>query len=501
MKIRHLLSFLYLISITQISYGANLIEVFQDALATDPSFKAAEAERLATHENISIARSFLLPQLAGGAAALRHIADNRTESLFVGPLGTTDATHGTFHYGAYSLNLNASQSLLNIGAWQKLHEAKISAQAADATYIAATQDLIARVNQNYFAVLFAEDNLRFIKAQKQAIYQQLDQVQQEYKVGLVAITGLYQAKASYDLVLSEEIAAKNKIINAKENLRTITGKYYPTLAGLKHPLSLVKPNPANIQSWLRLANQHNWLLKAARLNAQAAKKQIDVQSAGHLPIVNAIASYGKERTGTSPQGDVNMQDISGGVALTLPIIEGGLVTAETRQARFNYEAALDRVEKTLRDTNNFTHQNFNNVIALISKIQADRQAIISNESALKSTSEGYRVGTETMLDVLQAVQKLTEAQKIFAKDQYAYIDAGIALKAAAGLLTIQDLQIINQWLGPDATPLDYLPTIPTHYQPTIPKPTPTNDKYLTQFTQNLHHNTVINKRKLATKSK
>lgn len=490
---RYLLSLL-LFSATGLSYGANLMQVFQDAVKTDPTFKAAEAQRLSLRQNISIARSFLLPQLSGGANGLRNHVKNQTKSLFVGPLGSTSATQGTFNYGSYDLNLSAGQTLFNVAAWQSLSEAKIAAKAADANYIAAAQDLIVRVNSAYFAILFAEDNLRFIEAQKRAIYQQLDQVQQEYKVGLVAITGLYQAKASYDLVLSEEIAAKNDIINSKENLRAITGRYYDTIDGLKQQVKLITPKPKDSEAWVNTANKHNWLLQAARFNAQAAKRQIDVQFAGHFPVVNAIAGYDKQRSGPSPQGNIDMESIDGGINLTLPIVEGGLVVAETRQAKFNYQEALDNLEKTLRDTNNFTRQSFNNIIALISKVKADRQAIISNESALKSTSEGYRVGTETMLDVLQSVQDLTDAQKIFARDQYDYINATIALKEATGTLIVNDLQSINRWLGPDASPLNYLPTVPEHYVPKIPKQEKTQDKYLEQFTKNLRQ--TGNKKKM-----
>ncbi|MHA7840263.1 MAG: TolC family outer membrane protein [Gammaproteobacteria bacterium] len=494
--LRYLIS-LGLLSTASITYGANLIQVFQDAVIADPTFKAAEAQRLSIQQNISIARSFLLPQLSGNANALRNRIENDTKSLFVGPMGSTSVTQGTFNYGSYDLNLSAAQTLFNMGAWQNLSAAKLAAKAADANYIAAAQDLIGRVNTAYFAILFAEDNLRFIEAQKRAIYQQLDQVQQEYKVGLVAITGLYQAKASYDLVLSEEIAAKNDIVNAKENLRAITGKYYESIDGLKQQVKLISPNPNDSGAWVNIANKQNWTLQAARFTAQAAKKQVDVQFAGHFPTVNAIAGYDKQRTGRSPQGNVDMYSVNGGINLTLPIVEGGLVVAETRQAKYDYQKALDNLEKTLRDTNNFTHQSFNNIIALISKVKADRQAIISNESSLKSTSEGYRVGTETMLDVLQAVQELTDAQKIFARDQYDYINATIALKEATGTLSVSDLQRINGWLGPDSSPLNYLPNVPEHYIPKIPKQEKTDDKYLEQFTKNLRKTTPPQKKKIS----
>ena len=41
--------------------GADLMDIFHDALANDPTFKAAQATYLANQENVPIARAALLP--------------------------------------------------------------------------------------------------------------------------------------------------------------------------------------------------------------------------------------------------------------------------------------------------------------------------------------------------------------------------------------------------------------------------------------------------------
>lgn len=85
-----------------------------------------------------------------------------------------------------------------------------------------------------------------IHRRKEAIYRQLDQTTQRFNVGLVAITDVQNARAQYDTVLANEVTARNNLDNAVEQLRQITGNYYPELAALNvENFKTDKPQPVN----------------------------------------------------------------------------------------------------------------------------------------------------------------------------------------------------------------------------------------------------------------
>jgi hypothetical protein len=105
------------------------------------------------------------------------------------------------------------------------------------------------------------------------------------------------------------------------------------------------------------------------------------------------------------------------------------------------------MEETYRQVVDNAHTSYNNIVAGINQVKADKQSILSNASSLRSTIEGYKVGTQTMLDVLIAQQKLYDAERLFSTDEYAYLNATIALKEAAGTLSLDDLKVINSWLS------------------------------------------------------
>ena len=64
--------------------AANLMQVYQQALQSDPTFKAAGAQRLSETQNVPIARSFLLPQIfISSATSLYNIQENQTKKMKV----------------------------------------------------------------------------------------------------------------------------------------------------------------------------------------------------------------------------------------------------------------------------------------------------------------------------------------------------------------------------------------------------------------------------------
>ena len=52
-----------------------------------------------------------------------------------------------------------------------------------------------------------------------------------------------------------------------------------------------------------------------------------------------------------------------------------------------------------------------------------------------------------MVDVVNAQQRLFEAQRELANDQYNFINAILNLKYLAGSLNVNDLEEINAWLA------------------------------------------------------
>lgn len=438
------------------AYSADLIEVYKQAQLCDPTFQQAVAQRLSTKEGVPISVAAILPNLAfsanptisryGYAGSNYDTITGISNGNFIFPRNLTQRT--------YTFNLSLNQTIFNFAQFSTVSQQLALSKAADATLNAALQSLMVRVASAYFNILKDEDNLSYAEASKVAFAEQLDQIKQQYKVGLKTLTDVYTAQASYDLALSTYINAQTTLNNDRENLRVITGVYYPHLSALSENFPLLSPEPRDINEWVATAIRQNWQIRYQRCNLESFRQAVKVQMAGHLPTVTLEGSLSRQylnningyTTFSQRSGPGTTTDKAIGLGINVPIFAGGGVVAQTNQAIYNFQAAQQQLELTIRQTVNTTRQSYMNIVSGISQIAADKQAVKSNMSSLEGLEASYQVGTETLVDVLNQQQKVYEAQTQYATDRYAFVNNILALKQAAGILSFGDLCGINVWL-------------------------------------------------------
>lgn len=441
---------LWSLSWTTLLHATDLMDIYQQALENDTEFKRAYSNYMSRSEALPQARAALFPQVGIGAQASRNVM-NVNAGAFSASGVIIPPTQFETTYNSTLWQVNSSQAVFNYQAWKQVQQAKASVKAAQAVFNDAAQNLILRTATVYFRALLARDTLNFAEAKKRANKRQFDQAQQRFKVGLVAITSVYEAQAAYDQSVAEVIAANNSQINRSEDLRKLTNHVYESLSPLRNSqIPLIKPEPANVDEWVDTGLKQNYKLYAAKYNLQAARENIKAQSAGNWPTfaVEGNASEVRNAGGASSFFVPTKQAMANiAIAMNYPIFQGGLVESKTRQAQYDFQTSSQELEQTYREVTVNSHVAFNTIIDGISKVRADRQTVISQQNSLESTEAQYQVGLRTMVDVTNAQRRLFEAQEQLASDQYGLINALLNLKYLAGTLNVNDLQEINSWLA------------------------------------------------------
>ncbi len=424
---------------SQLSQAEDLLQVYQQARATNPDLRSAAADRDAAFEKINESRSPLLPQLGlGGDYAFSS--------------GYRDGSG--LHSNTASTSLQLTQTIFDMSKWRALTLQEKTAGIQDVTYQVAQQDLILNTATAYFNVLNAIDTLSYTEAQKQSIYRELDQTTQRFNVGLVAITDVQNARAQYDTVLASEVTARNNLDNMMEALRQVTGNDYNSLASLN--ISVFRTQrPETVSALLKQADNHNLTLLSARLTQDLAREEIKSAETGHMPTLGLTASTGLSNTrygGSLAHTTSSTQNnITGnnqiGLSLSIPLYSGGAVTSQVKQAEFNFVGASEKLEAAHRSAIQTVRSSFNNVNASISSINAYKQAVVSAQSSLDAMEAGYQVGTRTIVDVLDATTTLYNAKQQLADARYSYMINQLNIKYALGTLNEQDLGTLNSQLG------------------------------------------------------
>jgi outer membrane protein len=117
-----------------------------------------------------------------------------------------------------------------------------------------------------------------------------------------------------------------------------------------------------------------------------------------------------------------------------------------RQSIYQRDAATDSMEserrQVVRDTLNF----YRTVIAGIAQVESAKASVESGQKALDAMRAGFDVGTQTMTDVLLAIQTLTSSESTYSQARHQFILNKLLLKQTAGTAELSDLQAINALL-------------------------------------------------------
>lgn len=436
-----------------------LQDIYELALRNDARLKAAEATYRANLEVEKQARGALLPQIVGEAS----YTDSTVRQTTVGVDNSLNTIRQRSRISTerelWSVSLN--QPLFDLPAWFAFQSGRQTSLQAEAQLAADQQDVIVRVAEAYFNVLRAQDNLEASRAEERAVQRQLEQTQQRFEVGLIAITDVHEAQAAYDNTVVLRLTDEGNLATAYEALTTLTGQGHANLWPLDTEFPVVNPEPLERADWVDFALEHNFALRAARHEAEASRQTATSRRMEHLPKVTGSLGYtdesidGSRRTrpptafATSPDADIESEVMA--IHLRMPLFSGGQISAQRRQAHELYNAALQRSIDAQRGVIRDARAQHISVVTDVARVRARQQAIVSSQSALDATQAGYEVGTRNIVDVLQAQRNLFASMRDYANARYDYIINQLRLKQVAGLLSPQDVLDLNGWLvQPDA---------------------------------------------------
>lgn len=456
-NINLMLAIAVIFALPSVARAASLLEIYQQALQSDPAIHEAEARRLAALEAKPQARGVLLPQISIDGSYTKSERSGPTTQFnpATGELEVFDATieTDTEFWGA-----TLRQTVFRWDQIVGMKRADKTVARAEAVREAAQQDLIIRVAQRYFDVLAAEDRLRSIHADRQAIARQLEQAKQRFEVGLIAITDVQESQAAYDQSVANEIAAKRALATAREFLREITGQHVSNLSAPKEDMPLIGPEKSE-REWVDLSLSQNLNLVASRIDEKLARDEISFRRTGHYPtldlVVRSTESTSDQTVSTalgSQTDSLTNPNDSIALQLSVPIFSGGATSSRVREAVYLHRAAREQLQRVTRETERQARDSYLGVRAEKSRVDALKQAVASSQTALEATQAGFEVGTRTIVDVLNSQFTLYRAITNYEQARYDYLLNALRLKQAGGTLQVQDLEQIDKYLVERRTP-------------------------------------------------
>lgn len=415
--------------------AADLSTIYEMAAGNDPQIAAARASREADSYNVMMARGAMLPQ---AQASYTH---TNTEVEIDGINGLkTDYELGTFE-------ISAGMSIFDLNKWYTYQAARSGNDNGVYELQMAEQQLLLRTAEAYFNVLRAEDNMSTANAELKAVQRSLEQTKQRYDVGLTAITDVHQAQAAYDLSYAALLGQRANREIQYEALEQLTGSPVAEVSPLRADVSMKDPEPKDSDTWVQSGMDKFPGLRMVDAQKEAARMQRNAARAAHMPTVELFAQYQDgDQVTLITEDPAEVSRTSYGLTVSIPLLAGGSLYAQTKQAAMNYAAADYNLETQRRTIKQNIRSYYLQVKNDVLNIAARQQSIRSARSALDATQTGYKVGTRNIVEVLDAQQNQYRAERDYANARYDYILNLLTLKYYAGTLNEGDLHAMNAWL-------------------------------------------------------
>lgn len=417
---------------------------YEAALQHDATILAERAAAQAAQERLPQALSQRRPSLSLSAGQNRNHLESQTANI----LGQRSVSER--YYDSNNAALQLRQPLYRPAILAQIKQARAQVQDADAVLDVNENDLLERVAQAYFDALLGQVQLDLASAQKTAFAAQLQSAQKGFAAGVGMRTDVDEAQARMDLAHAQVLQAQQALDLARRRLALLLGVPVAQLVQLAdldtQRFAPSAPVPTSAEQWIALAEESSPQLQALRARLRAAQAEVDKAQAGHKPTLDVVATVSRSDSDSVTSINTVYKQKYVGVQLNVPLYSGGYVSSTVRQALAEVQRVQQTLEAAQRDLSNQVYEQFSAMTEGVLRIAALEQAVRSAQQALLSSQKSLQAGARTTVDVLNAEQQLTVAQRDLAQARYGYVLAHLKLQMLAGQERMANVDAVNRWL-------------------------------------------------------
>ena len=438
MKINLILS-AYLLFASPALFALDLVNAYERAKQSDPSWQASQLQYEADQLNLGIANGNLLPTitLAGNVARKNQNVNQSASNIgFSLPVSTTNK----------QITLTARQPLFRWDAWEGLKQVKTSIDLSEINLRIQQQNHILQVADTYFNVLRQQALTVANLQEEQALSEQLKVMNAKLNEGLIAKSDVSEANAQYQNARANRMSTHVQLVLAQEQLQQLIGSYRENLAVLREDFQFQKPVPNNMQDWENLAMSQNLGILQAKIQRRYAEDGKRVEQAALYPQIEAVGTYGYSKQSPESIMSQDGQFDQVGIEMNWNAYNGGRTQKSIKQATINVKKTEAQVEAATRKATSDVKKSFLQLESDEAKLQARKAALDSAAIVSKASQAQYQEGLKTMVDVLLAQRNAFSAKQDYLNSKYDYLLHVLQLKASIGRLTDQDVAEMNAWL-------------------------------------------------------
>jgi outer membrane protein TolC len=336
----------------------------------------------------------------------------------------------------YTAGLRVTQPIYAGGSIiARLNAGRLFSLLTDQTVRATVQNLTYAASHAYYDVLLNQHLLQISADAVRSAQAHLDSVKQKRQGGVASDFDVLRAEVELSNFQAELIRNKNAINVAKANLLKVMGVSQDSDVTLSNELVYV-PLKVPMEEAVEAAYRNRPDLFGREFDIKYQKELLKVIQSRYWPVISGYY----DRTWSKPDPHNRMLIEWGrawdvGVMATLPIFdgfarEGDIVQQKARlkQSQIDLVDAeettlfeLTKAQLSIEDAQEF--------------VESQRLNLTRAEEGLRLAEVGYREGTNTQVEMIDAQAALTTARANYYQAIYTHIIAKLDLQKAMGTLT------------------------------------------------------------------
>jgi len=458
--------------------AADLIDVWQAALQNDKTHAVSRAAQAAAQPRRDQAAALWRPSVGLSATVGVATVETDTRGAQFSAPGFNQSTGVGFSTSVSNGSsgrwaVTASLPLYNPQRRAQQQQLSLSADLADLEWQAAGQALMLRTAERYFDLALAEETLRVLRLQLDAVQRATTEAQDRFTLGSVPVTDTFEARARLAGVRAQMLAAESDVQLKRNLLADSTGlpasalvARLPASAPASSPTSSLGSAPASspaavpaappginggtasrpLAPWLIDAQAGNPTIRSQILAAEVARQEASKSSRRSSATVELVAQAGRDRL--SGSGDFGSASNAGanhmiGIQLSLPLFTGGLRNAREEEAMRLVDKAAADLERTRQEVAQQVRAAWLGLSVGALRVQALAEGHSASVARRDATQLGLEVGQRTTLDLLNAENDAAFAQLSLAQSRVGLLLDQLRLAALTGQLDEAALRSVN----------------------------------------------------------
>jgi NodT family efflux transporter outer membrane factor (OMF) lipoprotein len=374
-------------------YGDAQLNALEDKVAVNnQTIRAAMEQYLQARAQVATARASYYPTLSAGPSIGREKFSSNQPAA--GPSDVND-------YNNYLVEGQASWEPDFWGQLRRTVEAaRANAQASAAQLANAELSVRTELALDYFELRGLDSDQQLLDSTVKSYEDYYNLTVSRYHGGVATDSDVALAETQLEQTRTQAVDIGVGRAQFEHAIATLIGEPASTFSLAQEPLKLALPAiPAGVPS--QLLERRPDISTAERLT-QAANEQIGIAQAAYYPTITLTGTGGFNSTtpGTWIQGPSALWSIGASAMETL--FDAGRRRSLTAQARDAYEAQAANYRQSVLNGFQEVEDNLAALRLLDHEVVTQKAAVIAAQRSLRLSTDRYRGGVTTYLEVLTA---------------------------------------------------------------------------------------------------